>query len=207
MKKSQNKSIYSDFEMGFMKKVHHLKMKIFAPLLKILDKLKVKPNYVSVFSVLTVIASFALAVNYWNPLFFIIGMWVHLIIDGIDGTLARFQKSDNINGAIFDVISDHFGIIFFCIFVVIFGFANVYNVSILFLLYSIIIAISLYFLKKNISFVFVLRPRIYLFGAVTYDYIIFIGFTELIAFLANILMVLSIFIAFYQLKIIKKKKH
>lgn len=190
-----------------MNKLHSFKKTLFSPLLKALNTIGIKPNHISVFSVFTVILTFVLSVVYSNPLIFIIGIWFHMLIDGIDGALARFQKTASIQGSIVDVISDHFGIIFFCIFMYIFGFSNIYIISIFFVLYTIIIIFSLYFLFKNTNFIFVLRPRIFIFSAVTLDYIIFIGMTDLIALLGIIFMAFSVFVAFYQLWQIKKKKH
>lgn len=201
-----SKSIYSKYEIGIMNKVHDFKAKLFLPLMKVLNRLGIKPDYISIFSVFTVVVTFTLSIYYSNPLIFIIGIWAHLLIDGLDGSLARFQKTASRKGAIVDVISDHFGITFFCIFSVIYGFGNIYNIGIFFILYSIIIIFSLYFLYKNTNFIFVLRPRIFLFVAVTYDYIVFIHATDLIAILGNMFMTFSIFIALYQLRLIKKKK-
>ncbi|MFC1600116.1 CDP-alcohol phosphatidyltransferase family protein [Patescibacteria group bacterium] len=206
-RESVEKSFYGKFEMGIMLKINKTKHKIFLPLIKVLNKLKINANHISILSGIITIISFYLAIYYSNPLFFIIGIWVHMVLDGLDGSLARYQKKDSSRGTIVDVAVDQLGITLMCLFVIYFSYANIVNVSAFFVLYLIVIILSLYLMFKKKRFDIVIRPRIFFYIAVTWDFIIFVRITEVIVLLANIFMFCSVLIGIYHLKQLKKNTH
>lgn len=198
-------SIYGRFEMEYMIKIRKSKERIFLPLLRLLDRLKFKPDYISFISALTTIIAFVLAVYYVQPLIFIIGIWIHLILDGIDGALARYQQVASIRGTHVDMFGDQFGITLMCVFAVYFNIANIVNISVFFVLYSIVLIFSLYFLHKKNRFEIVMRPRVFFYYAVTIDVLIYLRFTDIIVLISNILLLGSILFGIYQIKNLKKK--
>jgi len=141
-----------------------------------------------------------------NPLYFVLGIWIHMILDGIDGTLARYQKKDSTTGALIDVIGDQFGITLMCFFAYFFNYVNVINISVFFVLYLIVLLISLYLMFNKARYEIVIRPRIFFYIAVTWDFFIFINLTEVVVFISNIFLLASVLIGLFHLKELTKKR-
>ena len=198
-------SIYGKFEMEYMVGIRKSKEKIFLPILKFLNKLKINANHVSFISALTTVVTFSLAIYFVQPLIFIIGIWIHMLLDGIDGALARYQKTASVKGTLVDVFGDQFGITLMCVFVVYFSLANIINISVFFVLYTIVIIFSFYFLYKKSRFEIVIRPRIFFYYAATIDVLIYLRFTDIIVLICNVLLLVSIIFGIYQIKMFKKK--
>lgn len=198
-------SIYGKFEMDYLIKTQKDKAKWLMPLLKLFTKIHIHANHISFLSALVVVASFSFSIYYNQQIIFIFGIWIHMLLDGIDGALARYQKTSSFKGSIIDVFSDQFGITFACIFVYYFNIVNTLNISIFFVLYTAVLLFSFYLLYRKTRFEIVIRPRIFLYYAFTIDVLIFIRFTEIIVLIANIFLFVSIILGIYQLKLLKKK--
>lgn len=75
------------------------------PFLALLTQLRVHPNSVSSIGLLsTVFAAVLLPIN---VIYSVIALAIHILLDGIDGPLARFQKRTSKVGAIIDIVVDH----------------------------------------------------------------------------------------------------
>lgn len=81
----------------------------FGPLMIFLDKLGISANLITLFRVLLVIVASALIK--WN---LYVSFWLFVLVyflDGLDGSLARYQKKTSERGALFDLLSDQFTVI------------------------------------------------------------------------------------------------
>jgi len=204
--KTNANSFYGNFEMGFLLKVHKIKEKVFLPLIKVLTFCKINAHIISFISALVTIITFYYSIELMNPLYFVLGIWIHMILDGIDGTLARYQKKDSTTGALIDVIGDQFGITLMCFFAYFFNYVNVINISVFFVLYLIVLLISLYLMFNKARYEIVIRPRIFFYIAVTWDFFIFINLTEVVVFISNIFLLASVLIGLFHLKELTKKR-
>lgn len=94
-----------DFYFKFRK----MKDAALKPLIIALDKFRISANLITLFRVtLVVIAS---ALIKWNVYF---SFWMFVLVyllDGLDGSLARYQKKTSERGALFDLLSDQFTVI------------------------------------------------------------------------------------------------
>lgn len=89
---------------GIVEKSRHLRNKIFDKPANLLIKLKVSPNMITSLSFLSgLVAAYFLFQNYW--LFFIFGV-LHLLLDGLDGVVARKANKETKLGMYLDLITD-----------------------------------------------------------------------------------------------------
>lgn len=82
------------------------RLKLFKPLLEILTKWKVLPNYITFVCLILSFLCFYSLINahfVWSVICF----FVYFICDSLDGTLARFQKNASDKGKFFDMFTDN----------------------------------------------------------------------------------------------------
>ena len=105
--------IYSKFEAKGMYYFQEKKDSFLFPITKPLTKLGISANFVSLTAGTTAVVVLFLALFFDSPLIFIIGIWFHFFLDGLDGSLSRAQagKGSVTNGLLADLISDSAGII------------------------------------------------------------------------------------------------
>jgi phosphatidylglycerophosphate synthase len=87
-----------------------------------LDKLKITPNGVSLFGFALLIGFIVYARS--APAIASIFLFSHVVVDGIDGALARYQKRENNAGAFLDIMLDHSGMVAVTIVLVTIGLLN-----------------------------------------------------------------------------------
>lgn len=96
---------YSSAERRFLAPGRDLLLRLYFPIVRLLARLRVPPNAVSLLAPLLG-AAFVLAVRQNLRLAFVI--WLpSMMVDGIDGALARFTGKASDFGALVDQVSDH----------------------------------------------------------------------------------------------------
>lgn len=156
-------------EKGFMELLQRIKQTLFYPILQILNSFGLNAYKLSIAGSVIAVGSLLLSFIAKDPLYFVWGIWIHFVIDGLDGALARFQKTEGPLGAFADVLCDHLGIISSCVFLtLLFPLASSWAL-IFAVLYTVVMfcSFTLGALGKPMPFVF--RPRIFIYAALTAD--------------------------------------
>jgi phosphatidylglycerophosphate synthase len=104
--KSKPPTFFTEIEKKSNEKFRRIRTKFFKPLLKKIDKLGLRPGHVTMLSALSVLGFIIFART--NLIVAFIFIVVHLLFDGLDGSLARFQKKTSVKGAYLDIFVDHF---------------------------------------------------------------------------------------------------
>ncbi len=203
-KTKQENTIYSKAEMPAVVKFNKAKVFFLHPIVKVLDKIGFTPNMISVFSALIVVISFCFYYFLDSPIYFIAGLWIHLVFDALDGTLARYQKMSSAKGAILDSACDHFGIIAASIFAYMLAVVDPVNIVIFAVFYSILMMIIFYLLKKKNNYFFIVRPRIYFYAALTIDVFWLFHITYYVVLIANMIMLAEIVLGIVRILPAKK---
>ena len=95
---------YSDGERAWMVRTQEWRAALLAPLLRALASLKVTPDHLTLLSLASGIA--------FCPLFLVskpaalVALLLHVVIDGIDGPLARHLGVDSPRGSFTDTLAD-----------------------------------------------------------------------------------------------------
>lgn len=84
---------------------------LFRPLLQLLTAFGVRPISVTCISAFVVMIGFGYGLWTGQIGFFLWCIWLHVLLDSIDGALARYQGTASLSGALEDLTSDTFGII------------------------------------------------------------------------------------------------
>lgn len=124
-----------------MEASRRFRSKLLAPLGRFLLKLKITPNQLTFLSFLSGLA--AAYFLFQNPFFFALFVLLHILIDNIDGVLARLTKP-TLFGDYFDHISDQL-IAFLLLFKIYFYLKDYYVLIVLFLF---VLTYLIYFLSR-----------------------------------------------------------
>ena len=182
---------YSEKEFQWMQKFQKIKSVLFYPFLYILTKLGITASMLSFMSGVIAITFLILAIVQNRPELFILGIFIHFLLDGLDGSLARFQKKDSFYGTFIDMVYDYIGIVSASIFILFFNYSNTILVLIYTLLYTIVLVNSLILGYIKRPYKYVLRPRIYIYIALAIDVYYLKGITTEALIITSVLMFLS----------------
>ena len=147
--------------------------------------LGINANMISTLSAMTAVGSLVFSINNLNPNIFLIGIWIHIFLDSIDGPLARYQNKSSSLGSFIDVICDHIGILTSGFFML--NFTNIDPSQILF--FIILYTADIYnifivnYVGRPITFAF--RPRMLVYLALVLELVFFQSHTS------NLLLVLN----------------
>jgi len=198
--------VYAEKEMKYMKMFHNLKWYIFSPFMKILNRLWITANHITIFWGIIVLLFFILSYLFLNPLYFLVGIWLHMFFDGIDGVLARYNNSMSDYGSLLDVIFDHLWIFLTSVYLLIFMGINSVLVLSYTVFYTIIIYNSFILWKIDRPYSFVFRPRLFIYTSIVIDFFYNTNITYvLLMILTFILFIQSIQWLYYLLLYFKNK--
>ena len=170
------------------------------PLANILLRLNIPANLVSIFSGIVAILSLLFSVIFNTPLIFIIGIWSHLFLDGLDGSLARLsKKKPDANGLIMDITFDSLGIATIGFYALYFNYINILTALLFITTYLSVNMISYIFAKTDREYDFVVRPRIFVLVAITLDYMFSFSTTFTAILISNILLTVFLLIGIKKL--------
>lgn len=98
-------SYYTPTEEHIMEKSAGIRNVLYRPFVIACDKLRITPFVVSFLGFLAVVA--AAIATFWSPITGLVLLLLYLFLDGLDGTLARYQKKTDVSGVFVDLIIDH----------------------------------------------------------------------------------------------------
>jgi len=182
-------TIYSYSEEQFMQRVQGIKTRVFAPLVAPLLRMGVTANGISIFSAFVVCAGAVIGIVLSNEALFLLALWSHFLLDGIDGTLARAEGTTSARGILMDVGADSVGIIALSAVMVAFGNVSAILGIIFCAGYLAVNAISVLLMQKGARYQFVIRPRIYIFVPLTADVIFAWQTTYYFVVIASVILV------------------
>ncbi|MFA6475051.1 MAG: CDP-alcohol phosphatidyltransferase family protein [Patescibacteria group bacterium] len=168
-----------------------------APLNNQLLRWKITANHISVLSGSTAALSFLLAVILNQPVVFVIGIWLHFLLDGLDGSLARASgKHGDAMGVAMDLVFDSVGITTLGLYVSYFNLVNKVAAILFIIVYLLVIYISYRLARVDKEYGFVVRPRLFVLLAILFDYLFAWSLTPGVIYISDVLLIIFIIIGF-----------
>lgn len=148
---------FSTKEKQGFKKFAQNRTNILKPLLNILDKLKITPDMISILGLLSVfIFVYFIQKNLiWAGVFMIL----HIVLDGIDGSLARYKNQASQKGALMDIAVDQGGIIIAVLGFIYFGLVDSFWASLYIIAYTLMIGFVIILNTFNKSPKYIFRSK------------------------------------------------
>ncbi len=151
--------------------IHNLKAGVFHYIVVGMTKVGLTANILSVGGGVIALAALFMALYTNEGLWFVWGIWLQILLDGFDGTLARYQKKFSNFGSFVDVVFDHVGIVTASIFIYYFGFVDFIPLLLYTLFYTLVVVFAFILGEIGRPYKFVFRPRLLMYAALTYDFI------------------------------------
>ena len=157
--------LYTRWEYPLIRLVQRAKNIFFLPLVRPLSALGIRPTHVSTASALSAVMGAWLAYFLEAPSYLVVGLALHLVLDGLDGTLARALRAEGPFGARLDVVCDLLGLGAFLAYL---GYTlphTAVTVLLCGMFYSVTTIGSFALGLMGAQLAFLVRPRIFIYGA------------------------------------------
>ena len=182
--------------MEFSQKIRGI---LLLPILKLFTILHLRPNHITFLSLLwgwsacyfIFISQFKIA---WCLLL------VHVLLDGMDGPLARYQKSSSNAGSFVDTIIDQIIIASVAIALMEKDILGVISGGIYIFVYTAVITFSMVRNAIKIPYLWVLRPRLLVYFWLIFEFTIFPNTINWAVWLCNIILIINFQDGFRHLK-------
>ncbi len=200
IKPSPKGDCYSAGEREWMEYGQQLRGRVFAPFLSRLTKLHVGPDHLTFLSM-----AFGVA---FGPLWYfeqkwlaVASLWMHVAVDGLDGPLARFQKSESPRGSFTDSFCDQLVVSTVTIMLMV-GTPklSVFAGAIFLVLYAGVLAIAMVRNTLQIPYSWLVRPRFFLFLAIPLQLLGVPHSVASVVWVSNVLLAVKLATGFYKLR-------
>ena len=189
---------YSSGEMKFMLWGRNIRAQILAPMLKVMKENGVTPNHVTILSLVSGVAA-ALSIGFDNDLALIF-ILLHVLLDGIDGPLARYTKADSNKGTFADTACDQIVIAAIGLGLINAGIITPLSGSIYILLYTVVIGFSMVRSAMGIPYKWLIRPRFLLYIWLYFEFNIIDGMTTYILWGFSLILLLSAVTGYFKIR-------
>ncbi len=191
---------YSSGERAWMEYGQQLRGRWLAPWLSLLTTSRVSPDQITFVSLL-----FGLA---FGPLWYMEREWLavivlalHVVIDGLDGPLARFQKVASPRGSFTDSFCDQLVVSTVVITLMIGSpHLSVFAGSAFLVLYASVLAIAMVRSTLQIPYSWLVRPRFFLFLAIPLSLLDVPDSVLIVVWVSNVLLAIKLATGFFKLR-------
>ena len=194
----KNNNCYSKGELGLMRWSQKVRGVILTPLLSYLEKISIKPDHITVLSLITGLSSAALF--YFSNTVALLMIFVHVLLDSIDGPLARHTGKSSNKGSFADSAVDQTVLA-----AIIFVLINLEIVSpiaggIHILLYTIAVGFAMIRNSIGISYSFLLRPRFFFYIWLVMELFFYPETINYLLWACNIMLIPAVVIGFIKIR-------
>jgi len=192
---------YSDGERRWMEYGQRLRAIAFGPLLKLLTTCRVTPDSVTLLSAIAGLAFVPLALMdlVWTALGCLA---LHILLDGIDGPLARFQQTQSARGSFTDTFADQFVVTAVTITWMIHA-ANTWAWvagSVFVFIYALVVAMAMVRNALSIPYSWLVRPRFLVYTSAAIDLLLLWQCTFFVLVPCNVVLIWKAWTGFRALR-------
>ena len=149
---------YSDGEGKFMEWSQGLRATLFNPLLKALSKLGFTATHISILSLITGLA-FCPCFIWINPAFAFVLLFIHSLLDGLDGPLARYRGTASNRGSFTDTMVDQIVVTITAITMIYTQHAGIWEGSLYIFFYAVVVVFAFVRNALDAPYSWLIRPR------------------------------------------------
>ena len=149
---------YSDGEGKFMEWSQSLRATLFNPLLKVLSKLGFTATHISILSLITGLA-FCPCFILVNQAFAFVLLFIHSLLDGLDGPLARYRGTASNRGSFTDTMVDQIVVTITAITMIYTQHAGIWEGSLYIFFYAVVVVFAFVRNALDVPYSWLIRPR------------------------------------------------
>jgi len=160
--KKRDLNYFFEGEKVVAQKFQQLRDRMLLPILKLLKKLDVSANFIS-YAGLFLLTGFVYYASV-KPVIASLFLISHIVLDGLDGPLARYNKRNGASGAFTDIICDHTGMAVVVLTLIGTGLVNPLIASTYIYAYTILVIFLIIRNKLGVPAKFAIRTKYYVYG-------------------------------------------
>jgi phosphatidylglycerophosphate synthase len=154
---------YSGGEGGFMKWSQDLRGRLLDPLIRRMAGAGLRANHITLLSLLAGLA-FCPAILWGHPFAAFALLLLHVLLDGLDGPLARFSGSASNRGSFTDTMADQLVVTATAITVIHSGHASLWPGGLYLFFYTVVVAFAFVRNAMSAPYSWLFRPRFLVFS-------------------------------------------
>jgi phosphatidylglycerophosphate synthase len=190
---------YSGGESSLMQWSQTLRGRLAKPLLVMLVKLRVTPNRLTLLSLLAGL-SFC-PVFLWSSKLVAFGLLLaHVLLDGLDGPLARFTHTASNRGSFTDTTADQVVVAFSTVTFIHAGYAGVWPGGLYIFFYGIVVIFAMVRNALAIPYSWLVRPRFLVYAWVPVEVWLWRGSLNVVLWLLAVLLALKMLTGFIRIR-------
>jgi phosphatidylglycerophosphate synthase len=190
---------YSEGEGGFMLRWQDFRGRTLEPLLRILARLGISPNHLTLLSLLTGLA--------FSPVFLWISkltafglLLAHVILDGLDGPLARLTGKASNRGSFTDTMADQVVVTFSTVTVIHAGYAGAWPGGLYVFFYCIVVLYAMVRNALEIPYSWLVRPRLIVYAWFPVEVFLWRGSLDVVLWISSALLAVKMLNGFVQIR-------
>lgn len=190
---------YSAEEGGFMRRSQELRGQLLRPLLVLLAKAAVTPNHLTLLSLLTGLA-FSPVFLWGSPLAAFGLLLAHVMLDGLDGPLARQTQRASNRGSFTDTAADQVVVAFSTVTLIHAGHAGAWPGGLYLFFYSLVVVFALVRNALAIPYSWLVRPRFLVYAWMPVEVYVWRGSLDVVLWLLTVVLALKTLTGFIQIR-------
>jgi phosphatidylglycerophosphate synthase len=196
--KKDSADCYAASERGWMEAWQHWRGRALAPLLVVLTRLQVKPEQLTLLSLLSGL-SFSLLFPAQKVLA-LCALALHALFDGLDGPLARHQGSASRKGSFTDTFCDQLVVVSSTLSLMQGQFLGQVPGVLYIVAYTIVVAFAMLRNALRIPYSWLLRPRLIVYCWIAVEVWLLPGTLELLVWICNSLFFIKVVSGFLKIR-------
>lgn len=178
---------YSDGEGEFMRQSQEWRGRWLRPLLVALERTGCRPGHVTLLSLLAGLAF--CPVFLWSSQPVALGLLVlHVLLDGLDGPLARHLGRASNRGSFTDTMADQFVVTFSTLTLIHAGIASLWPGAMYLLFYTVVVLFAMARNAMAIPYSWLVRPRFFVFACIPLELYLWPGSLDLLLWVTAALL-------------------
>lgn len=190
---------YSEEEGKFMRRSQELRGQLLGPLLTILARWRITPNHLTLLSLLAGLAF--CPVFLWSSKLAAFGLLLaHVLLDGLDGPLARYTQRASNRGSFTDTAADQIVITFSTLTLIHTGHAGAWPGGLYLFFYSVVVVFAMVRNALAIPYSWLVRPRFAVYMWMPVELYLWHGSLDALLWLLTILLAAKALTGFIQIR-------
>ena len=190
---------YSDGERGWMAKSQELRARCLNPFMAILARCGVTPNGLTLLSLACGLAFCPVFIWSSRVAAFAL-LLLHVILDGLDGPLARYLKIASNRGSMTDTASDQVVVAFSTVTLIHTGFAGVWPGALYIFFYTVVVILAMVRNAMEIPYSWLVRPRFLVFAWTPVEVYLWRGTLDWLLWFVVLLLALKMLTGFIHVR-------
>ena len=195
-------SVYARGEQTMMDSSQAQRHWLFLPLLKLFIKCRITPNHLTCFSLFCGIGfcfTYGLSWHLAKPLAFGL-LFMHVLLDGIDGPLARMTGTAGNRGSFTDTTSDQLIVAFTTMTLIHYGLIHVLPGSLYLFFYTLVVVFAMIRSSLAIPYSWLIRPRLIVYAWFPVEVYLFPGTLNYLLWFFTLLLGWKSLTGFYKIR-------